>query len=202
MNESTLTHLMPASQAVSYLWLIPFLPLFGFLVNGLTGRHLRNNQWVNGIALGSVGASFLLSVFYFSQLLQLPESSRSLHQSLWTWFDVGGAQIAGQRLTFATVEWAYKFDVLSAAMALLVTGAGFLIHLFSTGYMEEEQKDFRYYRFMAYLNLFVFSMLNLVLGSNILMMFLGWEGVGLCSYLLIGFYFDKTYAGDAAKKPS
>jgi len=200
MNESTLIPLISASQPVSYLWLIPFLPLFGFLINGLTGRRLRNNQWVNGIALGSVAGSFLLSVFYFLYLLQLPESSRSLHQSLWTWFDVGAAQIAGQRLTFATVEWAYKFDVLSAAMALLVTGAGFLIHLFSTGYMEEEQKDFRYYLFMAYLNLFVFSMLNLVLGSNILMMFLGWEGVGLCSYLLIGFYFNKTYAGDAAKK--
>jgi NADH-quinone oxidoreductase subunit L len=85
-------------------------------------------------------------------------------------------------------------------MALLVTGAGFLIHLFSTGYMAEERNDGRYYRFMAYMNLFVFSMLNLVLGSNILMMFLGWEGVGLCSYLLIGFYFDKESAAIAGKK--
>ncbi|MFM8430200.1 MAG: hypothetical protein ACKN95_04265, partial [Holophagaceae bacterium] len=101
MNESTLIPLISASHAVSYLWLIPFLPLFGFLINGLTGRRLRNNQWVNGIALGSVAGSFLLSVFYFLYLLQLPESSRSLHQSLWTWFDVGAAQIAGQRLTFA-----------------------------------------------------------------------------------------------------
>ncbi|MBI3131305.1 MAG: NADH-quinone oxidoreductase subunit L [Acidobacteria bacterium] len=188
-----------ASTHSSLLWLIPFLPLFGFLVNGLTGRRLRNHKVVNAIALGTVGTSFLLAVYHFIQLLGMPEAGRSLHQLLWTWFDLGGARVNGG-LTTATINWAYKFDVLSGAMTLLVTGAGFLIHLFSTGYMADEQKDFRYYRFMAYLNLFVFSMLNLVLGANIMMMFLGWEGVGLCSYLLIGFYFDKEYAGDAAKK--
>lgn len=188
-----------ASKSVPYLWLIPFLPLFGFLINGLTGSKLKNNSFVNTVALGSVGISFLLSLFYFYQLTILPAEGRSLHQSLWIWFDVGAAQVLGG-ITRTSVAWAYKFDVLSGAMALLVTGAGFLIHLFSTGYMEEEQKNHSYYRFMAYLNLFIFSMLNLVLGSNILMMFLGWEGVGLCSYLLIGFYFDKNYAADAAKK--
>ncbi len=188
-----------ASTSSGLLWLIPFLPLFGFLINGLSGRRLKSNKVVDAIALGTVGVSFLLAVYFFFQLVALPENSRSIHQELWTWFSLGGARVNGG-LSTATIKWAYKFDVLSGAMTLLVTGAGFLIHLFSTGYMAEERNDGRYYRFMAYLNLFVFSMLNLVLGANILMMFLGWEGVGLCSYLLIGFYFDKEYAAVAAKK--
>ncbi len=188
-----------ASTGSGILWLIPFLPFFGFLINGLTGRWLKNTKVVDAIALGSVGISFLLTIYFFFQLLAMPESSRSIHQNLWTWFDLGGAQVFGG-LSTATIKWAYKFDALSGAMAILVTGAGFLIHLFSTGYMAEERNDGRYYRFMAYMNLFVFSMLNLVLGANILMMFLGWEGVGLCSYLLIGFYFDRDYAAAAGKK--
>ena len=100
------------------------------------------------------------------------------------------------------MAWAYKFDPLSGAMALLVTGVGFLIHLFSTGYMADERKNGTYYRFMAYMNLFVFSMLNLVLGANMVIMFLGWEGVGLCSYLLIGFYFEQESAPSPARRRS
>ena len=188
-----------ASQPSSYLWLIPFLPFFGFLINGLSGRKLRNTKVVDFFALGSVGVAFLLTLWHFAQLIGLPAEGRSIHQSLWTWFDVGGARVLGG-LSTAKIEWAYKFDVLSGCMALLVSGAGFLIHLFSTGYMAEERNDGRYYRFMAYMNLFVFSMLNLVLGANIMMMFLGWEGVGLCSYLLIGFYFEKEFAAAAGKK--
>jgi NADH-quinone oxidoreductase subunit L len=188
-----------ASQPSNLLWLIPFLPLFGFLINGLTGRRLKSTAIVDAIALGSVGIAFLLTLYHFVQLVGLPADGRSLHQTLWTWFDIGGARVLGG-LTTAKIVWAYKFDVLSGCMALLVTGAGFLIHLFSTGYMAEERNDGRYYRFMAYMNLFVFSMLNLVLGANIMMMFLGWEGVGLCSYLLIGFYFEKDFAAAAGKK--
>ena len=199
--DMTLTHAAAtaASQPSSLLWLIPFLPLFGFLINGLSGRKLRNTAVVDFFALGSVGAAFLLTVWHFIQLVGLPAEGRSLHQELWTWFSVGGAQVMGGLTTYK-IAWGYKFDVLSGCMAMLVTGAGFLIHLFSTGYMSEERNDGRYYRFMAYLNLFVFSMLNLVLGANIMMMFLGWEGVGLCSYLLIGFYFDKEFAAVAGKK--
>jgi len=199
--DMTLAHTAAtaASHPSSYLWLIPFLPLFGFLINGLSGKKLRNTAIVDTFALGSVGVAFLLTLWHFSQLIGLPAEGRSIHQSLWTWFDVGGARVLGGLTTYK-IEWAYKFDVLSGCMALLVTGAGFLIHLFSTGYMAEERNDGRYYRFMAYLNLFVFSMLNLVLGANIMMMFLGWEGVGLCSYLLIGFYFDKESAAIAGKK--
>ncbi len=188
-----------ASHPSSYLWLIPFLPFFGFLINGLSGRRLKSTKVVDFFALGSVGVAFLLTLYYFIQLAGLPAEGRSIHQSLWTWFDVGGARVLGGLTTYK-IQWAYKFDVLSGCMALLVTGAGFLIHLFSTGYMAEERNDGRYYRFMAYLNLFVFSMLNLVLGANIMMMFLGWEGVGLCSYLLIGFYFEKEFAAVAGKK--
>ncbi len=188
-----------ASHPSSYLWLIPFLPFFGFLINGLSGRKLKSTKVVDFFALGSVGVAFLLTLWHFVQLAGLPADGRSIHQSLWTWFDIGGAHVLGGMTTYK-IEWAYKFDVLSGCMALLVSGAGFLIHLFSTGYMAEERNDGRYYRFMAYMNLFVFSMLNLVLGANILMMFLGWEGVGLCSYLLIGFYFEKEFAAVAGKK--
>jgi len=199
--DMTLTHAATtaASQPGTLLWLIPFLPFFGFLINGLSGRRLKSTKVVDFFALGSVGVAFLLTLYYFVQLAGLPAEGRSIHQSLWTWFDIGGARVLGGLSTYR-IEWAYKFDALSGCMALLVSGAGFLIHLFSTGYMAEERNDGRYYRFMAYMNLFVFSMLNLVLGANIMMMFLGWEGVGLCSYLLIGFYFEKEFAAVAGKK--
>jgi NADH-quinone oxidoreductase subunit L len=181
------------------LWLIPFLPFFGAILNGVTGRWLKNNKVVDLIALGSMAASFLLVAFTFVQLMGMAPENRSVTQTVWTWLSFGDAQVLGG-LTHNTMTWAYKVDPLSACMGLLVTGVGFLIHLFSTGYMADERKNGEYYRFMAYLNLFVFSMLNLVLGANMVMMFLGWEGVGLCSYLLIGFYFDREYAAIAGKK--
>jgi len=183
----------------SLLWLIAFLPALGALLNGATGRRLKNTKIVDAIALGSVGIAFILSIYYFIVLLGQPSDARVVIQDVWTWVSYGDARVL-DGLTHNTIAWSYRFDPLSGAMALLVTGVGFLIHLFSTGYMKEEREDGRYYRFMAYLNLFVFSMLNLVLGSNLLMMFLGWEGVGLCSYLLIGFYFDKEFAAVAGKK--
>jgi len=183
----------------SVLWLIPFLPLFGAILNGATGRWLKNTKVVDAIALGSVAISFLLVLCCFARLLGQAPADRSVNQTLWTWFDLGGAQVLGG-VAQNTMAWAYKFDPLSGCMALLVTGVGWLIHLFSTGYMAEERNDGTYYRFMAYMNLFVFSMLNLVLGANMVIMFLGWEGVGLCSYLLIGFYFEREYCAIAGKK--
>jgi len=197
MMEATSTLSTPIQSSV--LWLIPFLPVFGAILNGATGRRARNPRLVDAIALGSMALSFLLVLCCFAQLLGQAPANRSVNQTLWTWFDLGGAHVLGG-ITQTTMQWAYKFDPLSGAMALLVTGVGFLIHLFSTGYMAEERNDGTYYRFMAYLNLFVFSMLNLVLGANMIVMFLGWEGVGLCSYLLIGFYFDREYAAIAGKK--
>jgi NADH-quinone oxidoreductase subunit L len=182
----------------SILWLIPFIPAFGAIINGITGRLLKNNKIVDFIALGSVFVSFLITLTYFLKLVSAPIKT-SINQTLWTWFDIGIAQTLGGT-TQNVVNWAYKFDALSGAMALLVTGVGFLIHLFSTGYMADERNSGGYYRFMSYLNLFIFSMLNLILGANMVVMFLGWEGVGLCSYLLIGFYFEKKDAATAGKK--
>jgi len=197
--ESTVSTALSMPIHSSVLWLIPFLPLFGAILNGATGRRARNPKLVDAIALGSMALSFLLVLCCFAQLLGQAPENRSVNQTLWSWFELGGAKVLGG-VTQNTMAWAYKFDPLSGAMALLVTGVGFLIHLFSTGYMAEERNDGTYYRFMAYLNLFVFSMLNLVLGANMIIMFLGWEGVGLCSYLLIGFYFEREYAAIAGKK--
>ncbi len=197
--ESTVSTALSMPIHSSVLWLIPFLPLFGAILNGATGRWAKSTKLVDAIALGAMALSFLLVLCSFAQLLGQAPANRSVNQTLWTWFDLGGARVLGG-ITQNTMSWGYKFDPLSGAMALLVTGVGFLIHLFSTGYMGEERNDGTYYRFMAYLNLFVFSMLNLVLGANMVIMFLGWEGVGLCSYLLIGFYFEKEFCAIAGKK--
>jgi NADH-quinone oxidoreductase subunit L len=116
---------------------------------------------------------------------------------VFTWIRSGSLPLAGGGLAQFEVPWGFQLDPLSSVMILVVTGVGFLIHIYSTGYMWE---DSGYYRFFAYLNLFMFAMLTLVLANNYVMMFVGWEGVGLCSYLLIGFYFDKKSAGDAGKK--
>jgi len=204
MMESSISTALSAPIHSSVLWLIPFLPAFGAMLNGATGRRARNPKLVDTIALGAMALSFLVVLCCFARLLGQQPEGRSLNQTLWTWFSLGGAHVLGAHgavgLTENTMNWAYKFDPLSGAMALLVTGVGFLIHLFSTGYMAEERANGTYYRYMAYLNLFVFSMLNLVLGANMIIMFLGWEGVGLCSYLLIGFYFDREACAIAGKK--
>ncbi len=168
------------------LWLIPILPLIGSIINGLLGkRFIKNEKAIGAIATIAVFLSFLLSLKYFFQLLGDPVKTHQ--QVVMSWMSVGKLQ----------VNWEFLFDPLSALMLLVVTGVGSLIHLYSIGYMHG---DPGYYRFFSYLNLFVFSMLMLVTGGNALVMFIGWEGVGLCSYLLIGFYIDKKSAGDAAKK--
>jgi NADH-quinone oxidoreductase subunit L len=168
------------------LWLIPFFPLIGSIINGLLGkRFIKNEKLIGGIATGAVFLSFLVSCRYFFQLLG---DSVKVHQNIVaSWMSVGILQ----------VDWGFLLDPLSGVMLLVVTGVGSLIHLYSIGYMHGEEG---YYRFFCYLNLFVFAMLMLVLGNNALVMFIGWEGVGLCSYLLIGYYFEKKSAGDAAKK--
>jgi NADH-quinone oxidoreductase subunit L len=169
-----------------YLYLIPLLPLIGFLINGLLlGRLSRAMS--SFFACLSVGLSFLLSVVGFFQLKGLPVDSRVIEQVLFTWIPSGQFH----------VNIAYLLDPLSAVMILVVTGVGFLIHVYSVGYMHH---DPGYGRYFAYLNLFMFSMLTLVLADNYLLMFVGWEGVGLCSYLLIGFWFEKQSASDAGKK--
>ncbi len=168
------------------LWLVPFFPLAGFIVNGLFGKYL-NRIMVTLIACGAAGLSFIWSVILFFRLTALPPEARIYVEKLFDWI------VAGR--FYAPAE--FHLDPLSAVMILVVSGVGFLIHVYSHGYMGHDQS---YARYFSYLNLFMFSMFLLVLGSNLLVMFVGWEGVGLCSYLLIGFWFEKKSASDAGKK--
>jgi NADH-quinone oxidoreductase subunit L len=186
-----------------YIWLIPILPLAGSVIIGLSGlTSLRltgkklNKQVVSALALLSVGLAFVLSAaaVYEAFVVQHQEA---YVLDLFTWMSGGLLPLAGGGSAVFEVPCGLLLDPLSAIMILVVTGVGFLIHVYSTGYMWD---DSGYYRFFAYLNLFMFAMLTLVLANNFLLMFVGWEGVGLCSYLLIGFYFDKKSAGDAGKK--
>ncbi|HEX2279128.1 MAG TPA: NADH-quinone oxidoreductase subunit L, partial [Candidatus Tectomicrobia bacterium] len=168
------------------LWLIPLLPLLGSLINGLWRRNLSETS-VASIACGAVGLSFICSLTAFFALFNLPPESRVVEVVVYQWVTSGDFQAA----------MGFLLDPLSAIMILVVTGVGLLIHIYSLGYMHGDDGIQRYF---AYLNLFVFAMLLLVLGNNFLLMFLGWEGVGLCSYLLIGFWFTRQSAADAGKK--
>ena len=159
------------------------MPLLGFLIIGLKYKTL-NTKVTGWIASGSVFISFLFSLFVFSQILQ---SKTPLEINLFNWISFGNVHI----------PFSFYIDQLSSVMLLVVTGVGFLIHVYSIGYMHG---DAGYNRFFAYMNLFVFSMLLLVMGANYLVMFIGWEGVGLCSYLLIGFWFKNNEYNNAAKK--
>ena len=170
------------------LALIPLLPFAGFLVNATMGRRLPKAV-TGGLASAVMVISFLIAVMQVWSLAAMPPESRQINQTLFTWITAGDFSL----------DLALRLDALSAVMILVVTGIGSLIHIYSTAYMHEET-DEAYGRFFAYLNLFCFFMLMLVLGSNVLVMFVGWEGVGLCSYLLIGFYYEKQSASDAAKK--
>jgi len=186
---------------VKLIWLIPLLPLMGTVINGLLGLYTNrvlgrklNKTFVHAVAVGVVAAAFLLSLACFVELLGM--DPRSVEVTLFQWIP-GGKLATSQGPMSMTVDWSYQLDPLSAVMILVVTGVGLIIHIYSTGYM---WSDTGYYRFFTYMNLFMFAMLTLVLGANFLVMFVGWEGVGLCSYLLIGFYFEKKSAGDAGKK--
>jgi NADH-quinone oxidoreductase subunit L len=172
----------------SLVWLVPALPLAGFVLNGLFGRALGERS-VALIGPGVVGAAFAVTVVIFATLARLPLEIRFFRQSLYPWIEAGdfGAGIG------------LLVDPLSTTMMLVVTGVGFLIHLYSVGYMHDE--DARgFARYFAYLNLFTFAMLLLVMADNFLLLFVGWEGVGLCSYLLIGFWFKNFDYAEAGKK--
>jgi NADH-quinone oxidoreductase subunit L len=166
------------------LWIIPLLPLLGSAINGLFGSKW-SKAIVNSVALGSTGVSFLCAVEAVREFLA--GGSQPFRKEFFDWI-VAGSFRAGFDL---------QLDQLTVVMLVVVTGVGFLIHIYSTGYMAHEGG---YYRFFSYLNLFMFFMLILVLAANYVLLFVGWEGVGLCSYLLIGFYFLKKSAADAGKK--
>ncbi|MCX8050796.1 MAG: NADH-quinone oxidoreductase subunit L [Chlorobi bacterium] len=174
--------------------LIVAFPLIGFLLIGLGGRRLGSERTIGAIASGAVVLSFAAAVWLLVELLGRAPKDRTIVLRLYSWI------AAGQ----FSAEMAWRFDQLSAVFVLVVTGVGFLIHVYAIGYMHGDRS---FPRFFAYLNLFIFMMLNLVLGDNLLVTFLGWEGVGLASYLLIGFWWDQrfegvriTWTGDAAMK--
>lgn len=177
-----------------YVGLIVLFPLIGVVINGLFGRKLKNETLIGSIGSGMVGLSFLVAVGIFIEMLGMPAEERGSVVTLFTWIAAGSFKVSA----------AYQVDQLSIFMTLIVTGVGFLIHVYSIGYMHGDRS---FWRFFTYLNLFIFAMLNLVLADNYVLMFLGWEGVGLCSYLLIGFWYDKkfdgvgiTWTGDAGNK--
>lgn len=171
----------------NYFIFIPLLPLIGFLINGLLGKKI-NSEKISGI-IGSamVLIPFLLSVYAFIEILGMPAETRRVVLNYFPWITSGSL----------IINYSFVVDPLSVVMILVVTGVGFLIHVYSIGYMHGD-KGFA--KFFSFLNLFIFAMLNLVLADNFLLLFLGWEGVGLCSYLLIGFWYEKKFTGDAAKK--
>ena len=189
------------------VWLIPLFPLFGALVMLLLGRKLdpqtndarhhapKSKFLISILCPGTVLVSFLLSLGAVWQLVDRPERTHQIVQ--FTWLAGLPFHTAAGTLARFTADFGFLLDPLSSVMILVVTGIGFLIHVYSIGYMAH---DGGYYRFFGYLNLFVFFMLMLVLANNYVLMFVGWEGVGLCSYLLIGFYFHKKSAADAGKK--
>src|SRR5947208_3571402 len=166
---------------------IIFAPLAGAAINWLIGRRVRNELFIGLVACASVGISTILGFYLAFKSNGALRSTQPLMDHLWTWLQVGNFR----------ADFGLAMDRLSGIYVLFITFVGFWIHLFAAGYM---RGDRGYYRFFAYLNLFMFAMLTLVLADNFLLMFVGWEGVGLCSYLLIGYYLDRDEAAPAAKK--
>lgn len=173
-----------------YVWLIPALPLLGFILNGVPlglCRIKMPKAYVHGVAVLVMLLSFLVVLATFGHLTSLEEAERSFELILWPWMHVGALK----------VDIAFLIDPLTCVMMLIITGIGTLIHMYSIGYMHEDPDQAR---FFSYLNLFCFMMLLLVMGNNLFLLFVGWEGVGLCSYLLIGFWFKEKANGVAGMK--
>lgn len=172
------------SNILELVWLIPVLPLIGFIINGL-GRKSLSKSMVSLVGCGTILAAFVLSVLAFCEV----KSGASFQKNYFDFINIASFQLGFE----------FKVDALSSLFLLIITGVGFLIHVYSTSYMhEEDNKDFA--KYFSYLNLFVFSMLLLVMGGNFVIMFIGWEGVGLCSYLLIGYWFKNRDYTQAANK--
>ncbi len=186
----------PTGYFLDHLWMIPLFPLATAALMLFVGRRLPKTG-VSVLCVGSVGLSFLYAVGAVFQLLAADPEHRVAQQIMFEWLTPGSMQVTGGHLVRFVADWGLLLDPLSCVMVLVVTGVGLLIHIYSIGYMAHEGG---YYRFFGYMNLFMFAMLTLVLANNLLLMFVGWEGVGLCSYLLIGFYFLKKSASDAGNK--
>ena len=178
------------------IWLIPLLPGIGAAINGLIGIRYFSKKTAGMLAVTTMAGALVLSVYAFAQLLG--DADRYHRVEVAHWIPPIPLETVGGMGSFE-VPWAFTLDPLSGMMLLVVTGIGFLIHIYSVGYIDHEPRG-GVARFFCYLNLFCFFMLTLVLGSNFLVMFVGWEGVGLCSYLLIGYWYTKKSASDAGKK--
>jgi len=181
------------------IWLIPLLPGLGAAVNGIFGIRYFSKRTAGVLACTTMAIALGVSLTAFVQLLGLSPEARVHDVVLFDWFPRTALEMAGGRIGSLHIPWAFRLDPLSSMMILIVTGIGFLIHVYSIGYMHDEPRG-GVARYFAYLNLFCFFMLTLVLGANYLVMFVGWEGVGLCSYLLIGYWYEKKSAADAGKK--
>lgn len=193
-----LNQIFPA-QNFTLLGVILGLPAIGALVNGLFGKRL-GKEAVTVMALTAVFGAFIASLISFCMLGHASEGTEEhvrLYWHAWEWMSLGGQGPLPMDMRAIKLDVAFSLDALSGTMCLVITGIGFLIHLYSSKYME---KDPGYYRFFTYLNLFIFSMLVLVLGDSLPVLFVGWEGVGLCSYLLIGFWFSEEANAAAGKK--
>ncbi|HRG83233.1 MAG TPA: proton-conducting transporter membrane subunit, partial [Chitinophagaceae bacterium] len=172
------------NNVLNIAYWIPLLPLIGFLINGLGRKHLSKT------ATGIIGSGVILGAFVLSIWVFLQVKGGNTHDAhYFDFISVGDLKI----------PFGFKIDQLSSLFLLIITGVGFLIHVYSTAYMHEEKSE-HFARYFAYLNLFVFSMLLLVMGGNFVIMFIGWEGVGLCSYLLIGYWFKNQEYNKAANK--
>jgi len=172
------------------LYLIPLLPLIGAAINGILGYFLQQRfgkKVISVVGVGVLVAAAALAVIAFVQLLMLPAGERTLVNKVLPMINIGSLQL----------DLTFMMDELSGTMALIVTVISALIHVYSTGYMHDDPS---YWRYFSYLNLFVFSMMMLVLGDSFLLMFFGWEGVGLCSYLLIGFWYQDKLKAIAGMK--
>lgn len=165
---------------INLIYLTVLFPLIGVLFNGLLGPKIKNEKVIGIFGSGVIGFSFIVAVVALFETLALPVDQRLTIVTLFQWIDVAELNI----------HFAYQVDQLSLVMSLVVTGVGFIIHVYSIGYMHGDKS---FWRFFTYLNLFIFAMMNLILADNFLLLFLGWEGVGLCSYLLIGFWYDRKF---------
>jgi NADH-quinone oxidoreductase subunit L len=171
---------------LSLAWLVPTYPLIGAIVCGFYGKRI-GKDWVAKVACGSAIMAFITTLAVLAGLLLLPADQRIYEQVLFQWIPSGNFN----------VDFGFQIDPLSLVMMMVVTGVGSIIHVYAVGYMHEEEG---FYRFFAYFNLFLCAMLLLVMGNNFLLMFIGWEGVGCCSYFLIGYYYDRKSACDAGTK--
>lgn len=186
-----------AMHSLEWLILIPLFPALGALLNGVLGRRYFSRSTIHLVACIAAGLSFLGSLAAFLYLIGLPLDDRTIMVKVYEWLSAGSFTLPDDFAVSINVSVEFLLDPLSAVMMLIVSGIGTIIHVYSTGYMWDEPG---YHRYFSYLNLFLFSMLILVMSGNFLLLFVGWEGVGLCSYLLIGFYADRHSAANAGKK--